>query len=390
MSDPLLQLQAAAAAGDARAQYGLGMALARKGDAGRAAVWYRRAVAAGHVAALRELGLLQLFGIGMPVDPDAALDALRRAADAGDADATYWLARHAFIEGADEAIGLAVNQLHRAAEAGQPLAERNLGLMLADAGRSTTAREHLLRAQRLGDAHSGVLLAAAGAWADVGTDADADSGDAILASPTQSPSATDITVLCREPYIAICDHVFSALDCAHIIELARAHLQPSQTVDSRDGRVLRNDYRSSSSSQLEAFQEDPWAVCLQRRLCVLLGVALPCAEPLSMLHYAPEQQYLPHRDYLAPSSLATPQGRRFGQRVFTLFVYLNDVERGGETDFPQLDLRVEPKRGRAVLFHNLLPDGQPDARTLHAGLPVQAGEKWLATLWTRERPTRMT
>jgi hypothetical protein len=41
-----------------------------------------------------------------------------------------------------------------------------------------------------------------------------------------------------------------------------------------------------------------------------------------------------------------------------------------------------------VIFDNLAPDGQPDPRTLHAGLPVREGEKWLATLWLRERRYR--
>ena len=36
-----------------------------------------------------------------------------------------------------------------------------------------------------------------------------------------------------------------------------------------------------------------------------------------------------------------------------------------------------------MIFDNLLADGSPDADSLHAGLPVQRGEKWLATLWLR-------
>ena len=388
MSDAILQLQAAAAGGDAQAQYGLGVTLARRGDIDRAIVWYQRAAAAKHTAALRELGLLQLFGVGMAADVDAALATLRRAADAGDADANFWLARRAFFDGDDEAIEAALDLLLRAADAGQPLAERNLGLLLADAGHVAATRERLLRAQRLGDAHSGALLAIAGVWNDVNVD-DEKVADEAFAVPTMpSPNTAAITVLRRDPYIAICDDIFSLLDCAHIIELARAHLRPSQTVDPRSGHIVRNEYRSSSSSQLQAFQEDPWSLWLQRRLCSLLNAALPCAEPLSVLHYTPGQQYLPHRDYLPPNALATTEGQRSGQRIYTVFVYLNDVERGGDTDFPELNVRVKPKRGRAVMFHNLLPDGQPAARTLHAGLPVDSGEKWLATLWIRERPIR--
>jgi hypothetical protein len=33
-------------------------------------------------------------------------------------------------------------------------------------------------------------------------------------------------------------------------------------------------------------------------------------------------------------------------------------------------------------------DGRPDPDTLHAGVPVERGEKWLATLWLRQRRYR--
>lgn len=39
-----------------------------------------------------------------------------------------------------------------------------------------------------------------------------------------------------------------------------------------------------------------------------------------------------------------------GLRLCTLLFYLNDVDDGGETYFPLQDLKVKPKRGRAVVF----------------------------------------
>jgi hypothetical protein len=74
--------------------------------------------------------------------------------------------------------------------------------------------------------------------------------------------------------------------------------------------------------------------------------------------------------------------------VHTVFSYLADVALGGETDFPLLGVRIQPKQGRVVHFHNLHANGMPDDRTLHAGMPVLEGTKWLATLWTRERRMR--
>ena len=58
------------------------------------------------------------------------------------------------------------------------------------------------------------------------------------------------------------------------------------------------------------------------------------------------------------------------------------------TDFPAIGVTVAPSPGRAVVFDNLDDEGQSDPESLHAELPVQRGEKWLATLGLRERRYR--
>jgi 2OG-Fe(II) oxygenase superfamily len=69
-------------------------------------------------------------------------------------------------------------------------------------------------------------------------------------------------------------------------------------------------------------------------------------------------------------------------RFATILFYLNDDMVGGETSFPRWmngetneALIVKPERGKAILFYNLLPDGNYDERSQHAALPVLAGEK---------------
>ena len=80
-------------------------------------------------------------------------------------------------------------------------------------------------------------------------------------------------------------------------------------------------------------------------------------------------------------------------RYITLLIYLNDMldeSAGGETSFPKAKLfdgseregiKVHPGKGSAVLFYNLLPDGNGDDLALHAALAVRKGEKWLANFW---------
>lgn len=86
---------------------------------------------------------------------------------------------------------------------------------------------------------------------------------------------------------------------------------------------------------------------------------------------------LQHVDFSIPP-LVHGQPSRFATMLF----YLNDDMEGGETSFPAWlnaetgsPLMVKPERGKAVLFYNMLPDGNYDERSIHAAMPVKKGEK---------------
>ena len=66
-------------------------------------------------------------------------------------------------------------------------------------------------------------------------------------------------------------------------------------------------------------------------------------------------------------------------------MYLNDVAEGGGTDFPDVGLSIVPRQGRAVYFAYTGHFGEVDPLSLHAGLPVIRGEKWIATKWLRQK-----
>ena len=48
-------------------------------------------------------------------------------------------------------------------------------------------------------------------------------------------------------------------------------------------------------------------------------------------------------------------------------MYLNDVEEGGETYFPKLNLSVHPRKGMAVYFEYFYQDQSLNELTLHGG-----------------------
>ncbi len=383
MQNEIARLRIQAASGHPQAQLMLAQSLARQGDIAGAGTWFGRAADQGLAAAQRELGLMLLFGLAGYYDTAEGNRQLHRAADQGDAEAWYWRAALAPLH-PDWPETEALGQLRRAAEHGDRLALRSLALVAAGNGEWSAAHALFARAALSGDGHSARLQPFLPASGVNGTAGPASGWPGTLA--TFSPAVT--VVHCRDPYIATIDEVFTPLECAHLKELGRPLLQPSLTVDPRTGQAVRMPLRTSHSMRFEAFQEDFWLRLMQLRLCRHFQSQLAACEPLALLRYQPGEEYRPHRDYLPPARLAMTDGQLGGQRLYTAFVYLNDVDAGGETDFPELGVRITPKAGRAVLFHNTLADATPDPRTLHAGLPVVAGEKWLATLWIRERAVR--
>ena len=74
-----------------------------------------------------------------------------------------------------------------------------------------------------------------------------------------------------------------------------------------------------------------------------------------------------------------------GNRTHTALFYLNDDFEGGETEFPKLDIKVKPELGKLLLWTNMNDDGTLDYDSLHAGLPVIEGEKWILVIWVREQ-----
>lgn len=405
--------------GDVVAQYELGRQHAARQEWSRARRHFRAASEAGHPGATTELALFALFGIGMPPDYALALSQLAAAEQLGSGEASYQLALLGWC-------GILVprnleqmaRRLRDAASRDFPAALRAAALIYrrqsGDAAMGALADACLARATSLGDPISTYL------YALVRQAASADDADALMrlaaarsvrragdghvsadiaSTDAPQPQLVPLDLAPRrlgkpqrhsdDPLVETIDEVYAAEECEYMIALGEPFLLRSMTLHDERAELVASEVRRSSDHSFYTFQED-FALCwLQERMLAHLGLALADAEPLVLLRYLPSEEYKPHRDYLPPSAPGnTRRPDEPGQRVHTVFSYLADVEDGGETEFPLLGVRIPPKRGRVVHFVNLLGNGEPDARTLHAGLPVRAGTKWLATLWTRERRYR--
>jgi hypothetical protein len=127
-------------------------------------------------------------------------------------------------------------------------------------------------------------------------------------------------------------------------------------------------------------------------MLVQARMSVGCAQPMghmeasTVLHYAVGETIGDHYDFVDPAHPGYAEEiRKFGHRVITFLVYLNESYEGGETIFPRLGLSHSPKRGEGLFFVNTLADGQADLRTLHNGRPPTRGEKWVFSQFIRNR-----
>ncbi len=126
---------------------------------------------------------------------------------------------------------------------------------------------------------------------------------------------------------------------------------------------------------------------IELRISALLGIDRSYGETLQGQKYEVGQQFRDHADFFYVDqpywAEYEPHG---GQRTWTAMAYLVTPESGGGTYFPLLDVNIEPKLGRLLVWNNMALDGSPNPYTLHAGKPVEEGTKYIFTKWFRERP----
>jgi prolyl 4-hydroxylase len=211
---------------------------------------------------------------------------------------------------------------------------------------------------------------------------DIDTGANRIVTPDRE---VEVLLSLKAPRIVLLGGVLSEEECDALIRHANDRLAASYVV-SKSGEPVEFEYRSSRSACL-ALGETELHARIEARLAALAGWPADSAEGLQVIRYGPGQQYREHYDWF---DMEMPGRAKImesgGQRLSTFILYLNDVEEGGATLFSSLAMQVRPKKGHALFFSNVDLEGMPDRMTLHAGLPVIRGEKYIASKWLRERP----
>lgn len=185
----------------------------------------------------------------------------------------------------------------------------------------------------------------------------------------------------RELELFIVRHFLDSATCTQLIDRIDARRRPSDIVD--DAGIA--NFRTSETCDLDS--GDPLVAEIEGRISDLLGLPLDHGEPLQGQRYAPGQEFRPHTDTFNPGGfdflLHTERG---GQRSWTAMIYLNQPEDGGATRFRTIGKTIQPETGKLLAWNNLLADGSPNPATLHQGMKVRRGTKYVLTKWFRQRP----
>lgn len=169
--------------------------------------------------------------------------------------------------------------------------------------------------------------------------------------------------------------------CKALIAMIEAERRPSTLADPNGDTYFR------TSETCDFAPEVPVVQALEDKLRALGGIDPAHGEPVQGQRYALGQEFKAHCDWFNPDGQDWEKYCSVaGQRTWTFMIYLNDVEAGGATRFKAVNKTVQPETGKLLCWNNRRPDLRPNPNTIHHGMKVRKGVKYVITKWYREKP----
>jgi len=174
------------------------------------------------------------------------------------------------------------------------------------------------------------------------------------------------------------DNFMSDEECSKIIELTKSNLKPSKITGDGKDTSFRTSYSCDLYNNCSIIND------IEKRISDTLNICPSYGESMQSQYYKIGNQFKLHTDYFEPFTDEYINNASInGNRTWTFMIYLNNVQEGGCTFMKELDYRVKPERGKALLWYNLKSNGDVNPHTLHAGEPIIKGEKYIITKWFR-------
>ena len=173
------------------------------------------------------------------------------------------------------------------------------------------------------------------------------------------------------------DNFLDTDECQQLIKMIRSKLRPSE-LSTPDADKF---FRTSKTCDLARFKNNI-IQSVDDKICNLLQINKNLSEPIQGQYYEVGQEFKPHTDFFEDHELEF-NDRALGQRSYTVMIYLNSTEEGGETSFPLIDAEFAPREGKAIIWCNLNSDMSPNNFSMHHAKQVRKGYKAIITKWFR-------
>ena len=172
----------------------------------------------------------------------------------------------------------------------------------------------------------------------------------------------------------------SEQECKYIIKLINKNNHKSQVIGP-EGKSIYDTSRTSSTANLPG--DDDIIIKLKNKIANYLNIPVKNGESLQGQMYNENEYFKPHFDAFAGNSYKTNAGKA-GNRTNTLMIYLNNNFVGGGTNFVNLNKVICPEIGKAVTWQNIDKNKNIIESSMHEGMPVSSGIKYIITSWWRE------
>jgi hypothetical protein len=282
----------------------------------------------------------------------------------------------------------AVRLLRQSAEAGDPQGLELLATVTAvgviDPPNWPAALDLLLRAAECGSAaaHGQLCLLADSAqndgrsWADLRAAIDM----------SQWTAVPDRIVLSDSPKVRLVRRFAPPSICDWLISRARGRLRPGLMYDGTTKIEQVDPHRTCSDYQFDILNADLVVQLVRERIAAVTRLPTVVMEPPRIFHYALGQDIKAHFDRLSDGVSGYGMSQYHGDRIATFLIYLNDDYEGGELSFPRTGFQAKGAKGDAIYFAHVDDRGRQDPLSLHAGLIITRGEKWVMSQWIHDRP----
>lgn len=174
-------------------------------------------------------------------------------------------------------------------------------------------------------------------------------------------------------------NIISQDEANYILEKSKDNFEDSNILSGHETSV-----RKSKTCWLS--KEDPTVRNIIQRICNIDNIPFDNAEDLQVVKYQPNGYYNEHYDSCCEDTDVCKEFlSRGGNRIVTMVIYLNDGFQGGATKFIKMNKEIKPEKYSGILFYTMNKNKDKcHSLSMHAGLPITSGEKYIANVWLRE------